>query len=232
MAKQSSFNPNEYVSLVEAEFSRHQNAVRAAGAKAYMRGQFEFYGMPTPYRRLVQKKFHATHARPPYEQISRVTKLMWNKPQRELHYFALELLEKYKKQFTPGDIPLFEFLITHNSWWDTVDFIAPKLIASLHLSHPEIAEDNCNRWIHSGNSWLMRSAIIHQLLYKKKTNEQLLYRMILTAIDHPDFFIRKAIGWSLRQYAKTNPESVIKFLKSNKNQLSPLSYREAAKHLF
>lgn len=231
MSKSKSFDITAYVAAVENEFSRHANAQVAAGAKAYMRNQFDYFGITTPRRRLVQKKFHADISLPPFGSVPAIVKRLWNKPQRELHYFAMELYEKYRKLFTQRDIPHFEYMITHNSWWDTVDFVSPKLIAALHLLDPDIAEENCARWIKSKNIWLMRAALIHQNLYKTKTNERLLYKLILQCNHHEDFFIRKAIGWSLRQYARTNAASVSSFLKQNKEQLSPLSYKEASKHL-
>lgn len=229
MSKKLSFDSDAYVAAIENEFRRHANATVAASAKAYMRDQFDYFGMPTPYRRIVQKKFFATLPLPPFEAVPGIAKKLWNKPERELQYFALELYEKYKKLFTEQDIPHFEYLITHKSWWDTVDVVAPKLIAALFLKHPEPAAAHCARWMKSKNIWLMRAAIIHQNLYKKKTNEALLFQLILQCNTHEEFFIRKAIGWALRQYARTNPEAVKKFVQSN--TLSPLSAKEAMKHM-
>ena len=229
MAKKEKFDVNAYVDAIENEFAKHADAASAAGAKAYMRDQFDYFGMPTPKRRLVQKKFFASMPLPPFEAVPAIVKILWKKPQRELQYFAMELYEKYRKLFTAKDIPHFEFMITHKSWWDTVDFVSPKLIAALHLKHPELQEENCARWMKSKNTWLMRAAIIHQNLYKQKTNEELLFELILQCRTHEDFFIRKAIGWSLRQYARTNPAAVKKFVQSN--TLSPLSTKEALKHV-
>lgn len=229
MVKKEKFGVAAYVAAVENEFARHANVAVAAGAKAYMRDQFEYFGMPTPRRRLVQQKFHAALPLPPFDAVPAIMKMLWKKPQRELQYFAMELYEKYKKLFTEKDIPHFEFMITNKSWWDTVDFVSPKLIAALHLKHPGLQEENCARWMKSKNIWLMRAAIIHQNLYKKKTNEKLLFKLILQCKSHEEFFIRKAIGWSLRQYARTNPAAVKKFVQSN--TLSPLSTKEALKHI-
>lgn len=231
MAKQNKFDVDEYIAVVEEEFSRRTNAKRAAASKAYVRDLFDYYGLTTPERRDLQQTFHETVALPPFEYVPEITKLLWNKPQRELQYFAMELYEKYKKQFTKKDVPVFEYMIRNKSWWETVDFISPKLIAALHLKHPELQEENCKRWMKSNHMWLMRAAIIHQNLYKTKTNEKLLFSLISDCMDHEDFFIRKAIGWSLRQYARTNPAAVKKFVKANEKALSELSKKEATKHL-
>ena len=229
--KKSQFNIAEYIDAVEEEFSRHANAKNAAASKAYVRDLFDYYGMTTPQRRDVQKVFHEEVALPPFEVVPEITKILWNKPQRELQYFAMELYGKYKKQFSGKDVPVFEYMIRNKSWWETVDFIAPKLIAALHLKHPELQEENCKRWMKSNHLWLMRAAIIHQNLYKTKTNEKLLFSLISDCMDHEDFFIRKAIGWSLRQYARTNPAAVRKFVLMNKQSLSEISKREALKHI-
>jgi 3-methyladenine DNA glycosylase AlkD len=230
-ARKSSFDIDIYVETVEAEFRRHANEKRAAASKAYVRDQFDYYGLTTPERRDVQKVFHEANVLPPFEAVPQLVKILWSKPQRELQYFAMELYEKYKKEFSKKDIPLFEYMIRNKSWWETVDFISPKLVAALLLKHPELQEETCERWMNSDHLWLMRAAIIHQNLYKKKTNEQLLFRLILQASAQEDFFIRKAIGWSLRQYGRTNPAAVKAFIKKHRDKLSPLSYKEANKHL-
>jgi len=223
------FDSQAYIDLAEKTFRKYANAENAAGAKAYMRDQFDYFGLSTPVRRDVQKTFHAQNELPPFEALESLVKKCWKKDERELQYFVMELCEKYKKQFTKEDIPLFEFMITNKSWWDTVDFIAPKLVAALFLTHPELAAPTTARWIKSKNIWLMRAALIYQNLYKKKTNEELLFKLIRQSSDHPDFFIRKGIGWALRQYARTNPAAVKKFVKEN--TLSPLSAQQAMKHL-
>mgnify|MGYP001570720907 CR=1 FL=1 len=148
-----------------------------------------------------------------------------------MQYFGLELYEKYKKQLTPEDLPVFEFMILNKSWWDTVDFIAPKLVAGLFRVEPKLITRTTTRWMNSKNIWLIRSSLIFQLHYKINTNETLLAKLILQCSDHSDFFVRKAIGWSLRQYARTNPVFVKKFVKLHQKQLAPLSFREALKNL-
>ncbi len=231
MSKKSSFDIDGYIQTVEDEFSRHANEKRAAASKAYVRDLFDYYGLTTPERREVQKVFHEEVALPPFDAVPEIVKKLWSKPQRELQYFAMELYEKYKKEFSKKDVTVFEYMIRNKSWWETVDFISPKLIAALHLKNPELQEENCKRWMKSNHLWLMRAAIIHQNLYKKKTHEKLLFSLISDCMDHEDFFIRKAIGWSLRQYARTNPVAVKKFVKANEKALSELSKKEALKHL-
>lgn len=225
------FNTRAYISAIEEEFAKHANAERAAGAKAYMRDQFDYYGLSTPIRRAAEKAFHASHPSPPIGAMASIVHTLWKKPQRELQYFAMELCYQYRKSFPPEWMSLFEFMITHKSWWDTVDYIAPKLVASYFQLYPEMIGKKTTAWMKSENIWLMRTALVFQNLHKKKTDEKLLFALISDCMDQEDFFIRKAIGWSLRQYARTNPAAVKKFVKANEKLLSELSKKEALKHI-
>ena len=96
-----------------------------------MRNQFEYYGIKTPLRREIQKPFLVKAYLPPKAELEELIKILWAKPQRDFHLFAQELLYKYVKQFEKKDVQLFEFMVTYQSWWDTVDFIAPKLVGNL-----------------------------------------------------------------------------------------------------
>lgn len=203
--------------------------MRAAGAKAYMRDLFDYFGLSTPDRRKLEREFHADHTLPSFSETEKIVRKLWTKPERELQYFAMELCYKHRKQFPRKAIQLFEYMIRNKSWWDTVDFIAIKLVASYFALYPETIKDKTDEWIKSGHLWLMRTAIIFQNSLKEKTDKKLLLRLIEQCKDHPDFFIRKAIGWALRSYAYTNPEAVRKFVKAT--PMSPLSVKEAMKHL-
>ena len=140
-------------------------------------------------------------------------------------YFALGLYDKRKKQLKQEEIPFLEYLITTKSWWDTVDYISPHLIGALFMKKPEVIEHSIQRWLDSDNLWLQRSAILFQLKYKDKTDTKLLFSIIEACANSKEFFIRKAIGWALREYSKTNPEAVLTFVQTH--SLSPLSEREA-----
>lgn len=115
------------------------------------------------------------------------------------------------------------------SWWDTIDVIAPKILGSWFKRYPEHIKPTITRWLKSDNIWLQRSCVLFQLKYKEKTNTQLLSSVIDQLKDSKEFFLRKSIGWVLREYAKTDAEFVKDFV--NSRELSPLSRREATKHL-
>jgi len=122
-----------------------------------------------------------------------------------------------------------EQLIVQKSWWDTVDGLASWIIGTYFQLYPQTVVGVTEKWMNSGNMWLQRTSLIFQLKYKKNTDTQLLSNYILRLADRKEFFIRKAIGWVLREYSKTNKQWVKNFIQTNK--LSALSYREASKYV-
>ncbi len=220
---------NDFIKALRLEFEAHSDSKIAAEQKAYLRDQFLFYGIKTPIRRSIQKPFLVKEYLPPKENLDGLTRQLWNRPQREYHYFAQELAQKYVKQFEKKDIQLFEFMVTTNSWWDTVDFIAPKLISEYFKKFPEQRDFYVNKWLASNNIWLQRSCLIFQLLSKENMDAELLTHVINSLLGSKEFFINKAIGWILRDYSRTNPKWVSDFVA--KTPLEPLSKREALRLL-
>ena len=138
----------------------------------------------------------------------------------------LKAMQSYLKD---SDLPKLEQLIVTKSWWDTVD-ILDRVVGSLVYNKPEL-EKIILQWNLSDNIWLRRVAIDHQLLRKEKTNVQLMEKILRNNLDQTEFFINKAIGWALRDYSKTNPEWVARFIEKNKKRMAELSIREASKYL-
>ena len=163
------------------------------------------------------------------ENVPVIVRTLWLRPERELHYFAQELVKKYNKNFVKQDIELFEFMIVNNSWWDTIDFIAVNLLGVYFQKFPEQIAYYTEKWLQSKNIWLQRSVILFQLKYKESLNTELLSYIIISLLGSKEFFINKAIGWILREYAKTNPAWVSEFVE--KTDLSKLSRREAIRLL-
>ena len=155
-------------------------------------------------------------------------KISWTLGKREYQYFGQELFFKYANQLDQKDLALIEYLILNDSWWDTIDFISTKLVAQYFISFPEKRDEVIDRWISSGNLWLRRSAILFQLKYKDRMDIHFLVGIIERLIPSQEFFINKAIGWVLREYAKTNPGWVQSYVETT--PLSNLSKREALKH--
>ncbi len=215
----------DFIDILKIEFKKNSNKLIATQQKAYMRNQFEFYGIKTPLRRKIQKPFLIKEYLPEKKDLEKIVKILWSQPERDFHLFSQELVEKYIKQFEKNDISLLEYMVTHNSWWDTVDFIAIKLIGEYFKIYPNQINKYVKKWIWSKNIWLQRSAILFQLNYKDHLDTVLLSNIINSLLDTKEFFINKAIGWSLRNYSKTNPQWVINF--TNKTNLSSLSKKEA-----
>ena len=153
----------------------------------------------------------------------------WEKEPREYQYVAANYLKAMQSYLTKDDLPKLERLVVTKSWWDTVD-ILDRVVGSLVANHPEL-EEVILKWSLSDNIWLRRVAIDHQLLRKEKTNVQLMEKILVNNLDQTEFFINKAIGWALRDYSKTNPEWVARFIEQNKKRMSELSIREASKYL-
>ena len=221
--------PHPYLKEIQKIFAANGDQLIAKGAKAYLLNQFEFYGIKTPLRRQLCKAFYKTHPIKDHTELSKLIKECFNEPQRELHYFAIELLGHHKKIWSIKTIPLIEWMITHQSWWDSVDSTNTHVISKFFLLHPEHIEACTSKWNQSSNKWLIRMSILFQLTYKTKTDTNLLSRYIENSQLHEDFFVRKAIGWALRAYAYTNKKWVIQFVKAHP-LLNNLSKKEALKH--
>lgn len=220
---------NEYIAALRLEFEANADSKIAAEQKAYLRDQFLFYGMKTPQRRTIQKPFLIKAYLPPKGNLESLIKTLWKRPQREYHYFAQELAQKYVKKFEKEDIELLEYMVIHNSWWDTVDSIATKLIGPYFKKFPEQRNPITKKWMSSGNIWLQRCCLLFQLLWKENLDTVFLERTINSLLGSQEFFINKAIGWVLRHYSRTDADWVVDFVE--RTPLEPLSKREALKLL-
>lgn len=202
----------------------------AAGPmRAYMRDAFPFLGLPSAKRRELAKRIVAGLPRPTEADLRGIALACWELPEREYQYFAIDLLVAHPSACGPTFLTTAELLITTRAWWDTVDALATRVVGTIVSRHPA-AVATMDRWIVDGDLWLARTAILHQLHYKRATDTERLFRYCTLQAEHPDFFVRKAIGWALRHYARTDADAVRDFVNQNP-QLSSLSVREATKHL-
>lgn len=216
---------HNYINSLESEFERNANAAIALEQKAYMRNQFDYYGIKAPERRIIQKPFLSKHYLPPKQDLAKIVKVLWKKPQRDFQHFGQELTFKYVKQYRQSDIGLLEYMVTNKSWWDTVDFISVKLIGSYFKTYPEQRDHQIASWMESENIWLQRSCLLFQLKYKLDLDKEFLSSVIQPLLGSKEFFLNKAIGWVLREYSKTNSGWVIRYV--DKTALAGLSKREA-----
>lgn len=217
------------IQALEEHFTAIQNPYIAPQMKAYMRNLFPFLGIKKPERAQVQKLCFREYPLTTEKELVSALLTLWEKPEREYQMVALELAYHYRKLWTPSFITTVEKLIRTKSWWDTVDALASKMVGTLLLNYPELM-GLMDDWIEDKDFWLRRSALIYQLSYKEKTDHKRLFRYCEKTLHEEEFFIRKAIGWALRQYARTEPDSVRSFIQKHKTVMSPLSYKEAGKH--
>lgn len=150
---------------------------------------------------------------------------------RELMYASCHFAEQFGEHLTPAHLPLFKRLIVDGGWWDIVDWVGGKMVGQVVRSHRTAAAPVMRKWLADDDLWVRRAAIICQLGHKEETDEAMLFDFCLSRAEEEDFFIRKAIGWSLRQYAWTEPETVKKFLKAHGKKFAPLTVREAGKNI-
>ena len=218
-----------YVASLKTLFEQNADPVQAAPMKKYMRDQFEYLGIKTPKNVALQKEFFAEHGFPELSELENVLRDLWPLSQREFQYVAVGLLGRFDKQIPAKFIKTIEYMILTKSWWDTVDTIAGGTVGVHFRRFPDVRANYLAKWRASDNFWLRRTTILFQLNYKKETDFDLLCEIICENLNSKEFFINKAIGWSLRQYARVNPKAVTKFVKST--ALHPLSTREAMKHL-
>ncbi|MBK7964674.1 MAG: DNA alkylation repair protein [Bacteroidetes bacterium] len=210
-------------------FDAHLDDELAIGMKAYMKGRFDYLGIKSPVRAEILKPFFLEVKELETKEWMLVVEQLWNQKFREYQYVALEITRKKIKDFKPEHLPFLEKLITEKSWWDSVDTVASNLVSAYFKKYPEKIPDAISRWTKTNNFWLHRTCIIFQLKYGDKTDQKLLFDLCAKYANEKEFFMRKAIGWALRQYSKFNPVAVKIFIQ--KQELSPLSIREASKYL-
>jgi 3-methyladenine DNA glycosylase AlkD len=203
---------------------------RAATAQAYMKDVAPFLGIPTPERRALSRTVLAGTPRPDETDCTAVALRCWQLPEREYHYFAVDYLRRHVGRCSSGFLPVARHLVTTVSWWDTVDALAAHVVGGLVAADPSLTAD-MDAWIVDDDLWVARTALLHQLRYKERTDTRRLFAYCLRQSGHPEFFIRKAIGWCLREYAKTDPEAVRAFLVRERGRFAPLSVREALKNI-
>jgi len=218
-----------FIEKVNSAFIDNAIDADAIQMEKYMRNQFKFFGLKSPLRKELQRNIIKEFGYPSIKDIEYIVLNFWNSDERELQYFAMELLQKNIKKLDANIIDFLENLIQKKSWWDTIDFIAPNLVGKLFINDKNLQNKYITKWINSDNFWLKRSAIISQLRYKEQTNFNLLKELIFITKDEDEFFIRKAIGWALREYSKRSPKEVKQFITVA--DLKPLSTREGLKYI-
>jgi len=220
---------HSYIKPLVNLFKANASSANAEPMAKYMKNLFRYLGIKTPKRKELFKIFIKEYGLPEISELKQITLDLWDLPEREFQYIAIGILRKFSKKWDENFIDLFEQLIVTKSWWDSVDGLASWMVGEHFKRFPYLRDKYIDRWMKSGNMWLQRTCLLFQLGYKDKTDEILMGRLIMQLNGSKEFFINKAIGWILREYSKTDAETVINFVENN--ELANLSRREALKCL-
>ncbi len=196
-----------------------------------MKTDMPFYGVQKPDRVVIYREMRERFPITTRTEYTSAIEALWAQPHREDKYTALHIAFGNPRFITPAMLPLYRRLIIDGAWWDLVDDIATRLVGRLVLEYREKIGPKMDQWIEDGNMWIRRSALICHVQHKAKTNYRQMFRHCVLRAGEKEFFIRKAIGWTLRQYAWTEPDRVAAFLLKHREKWSGLTFREAAKHL-
>ena len=215
-------------SEIKREFEAREDRVNAAAMSKYMRGQFDFYGLPAPKRKevysgLIQADKSAKTI--DWDFLDRC----YEDRHREFQYLVYDYLLALKRYVVYEDIPRIKRYITTKPWWDTVDFLC-KVIGDVGLRDPRV-KAMMAEWSKDENIWLRRAAIEHQLGLKGKTDTALLEQVIVNSLGSDEFFVNKAVGWALRDHSKFDPAFVKGFIDKYKDRMDSLSIKEASKYI-
>lgn len=219
---------------VRRELAREADPERAKGMQAYMKSSMPYHGVTSPRMRAICKKVFAAHPVEDPRTWSRdVLALFRGARFREERYAAVELAaDRRARPFQTMDaLPMYEEMIVDGAWWDVVDSVATHYLSAILVNEPAKMRRTMLAWSRDADMWKRRSSILCQVPLKAKTDLPFLYACIEPSIDRKEFFLRKAIGWALRQYAWTDPDEIVRFVEENRDRLSPLSVREALKNV-
>ncbi len=220
------------IDALRREMAASANPQKAVGMQAYMKSTMPYYGINLPEVRTISRTVFDGQAMSCNQWRATILELWRGARYREERYAAQFLLtmRRHADCLTPDDVPMLEELVTTGAWWDHVDELA-MVVGDLLRKYPKRIRPVMRRWSTDANMWKRRVSIICQLRFKRDTDLELLYANIEPNLADREFFIRKAIGWALRQYAWTDPKEVARYVRTNEARLSGLSRREALKNL-
>jgi 3-methyladenine DNA glycosylase AlkD len=219
---------------VRAALERAADPAKAPKMQAYMKSAMPYRGVSSPEQKAIWKHVFPAHSLASRDEWQRVALALWREAAfREERYAAVALtgLRSYAAYRTMASVPMFEEMIVSGAWWDFVDAIAGRQLGDILRTDQRRMSTLMRRWARDPHMWKRRAAILCQLGFKRDTDLKLLYDCIEPNLAGKEFFIRKAIGWALRQYAWTDPREVKRYVKENRGRLSNLSVREALKNV-
>lgn len=222
---------DELIGFVQTGLAEMANPGKASGMQSYMKTEMPFYGVQKAGRVKIVRHIRKNYEPANHAEYVAACLALWNLPHREEKYVAQAVATTYRAYMTPGSVRLYKRFIVEGAWWDFVDETATHMIRELVLDYPDKIWPTVDEWNRDDDMWLRRTSIICQIGAKDRTDVPRLLRYCESQLHEKEFFIRKAIGWALREYAKTDPETVRAFTSANRDRMSGLSYREATKYL-
>jgi 3-methyladenine DNA glycosylase AlkD len=206
---------------------------RAAGAKAYLKSDLEFIGVAAKPLRATAREFLASHPDIDHDALVSLVRALWNRPVYELKAVAVALLERRARDLDISDLELVEELLRQSHTWALVDWLCTKVAAPLVAQDPRVAEAVIEGWSRDDDFWLRRASILAQLpaLRAGEGDFHLFAEFASRMLDEKEFFIRKAIGWVLRDVSKKRPDLANDFLLKHIDRISGLTLREGSKYL-
>ncbi len=198
---------------------------------AYMKTTQPFFGVPTPMRAPIIKEMRTRFMPADRRSYERNVLALWTLPRREEQYIAIAYARQHRDFIAFESLAIYERMIREGAWWDFVDEIAAHLVGDVLLASRAEMRPILEQWIDDDNMWIRRTALIAQLGHKRETDAAQLFDHCLRRAHEKEFFIRKAIGWALREYSKTDSRAVAAFIKRNEKHLSKLSIAEGSKHI-
>jgi 3-methyladenine DNA glycosylase AlkD len=216
--------------FIQQHLQAAANEKNAQAMAAYMKTTMPFYGVKAAEWRSLVKQALKKYPIASQKEYFAIVNELWSQPHREEKYIAIDIARIHNQYLDAQSINFFENMIREGAWWDFVDHIAIHIIGTILMRYPRETAPIIDQWIHDEDKWIRRTSIICQNSFKRKTNTDRLFSLSLRCAHEKEFFIRKAIGWALREYAKTDQHAVKEFIDANKERLSPLSYREASRH--
>jgi 3-methyladenine DNA glycosylase AlkD len=219
---------------LRAALAAHADPERAVAMRAYMKSEMPYLGLPKPVLTRTISPVLTERRLPDAALWAATVRALWREAShREERYTAITLTghRYYRDYQTPAALDLYDEMIVTGRWWDYVDEVAVRRVGPLLREYPEVIRPIMLRWSRDADLWRRRSSIICQLSFRDDIDLGLLYTAIDANLGEKDFFLRKAIGWALRQHARVDPDEVRRFVAARGDALSPLSRREALKHL-
>lgn len=213
-----------------ALLEEERDAERAENMAAYLKTEMPFYGVSSPVRRQIMKRLRR-FAPETNDEYRRQVSQLWSLPHREEKYLAIDWARQHKRFISFENVDLYERMLTDGAWWDLVDDVAANLVGTVVRTDLDRMRPVLERWLSGDDLWLRRTVIICQLKSRENTDTELLFDACSRSAHDTDFFIRKAIGWALRQHSRVDPDAVRDFVEHHRGDLSGLSLREATKYL-